>query len=444
MAPDPPAAPTRLFEAGSPLARRLAELGPQPDPIAAARRLLDELSEDEKIATLNAHPRIGESAGRLSALSRDEQGQGQDEVAELEQLNAEYERRFGFRFVVFVNRRSQAEVAEVLRERLSGRREEELARGLREVIAIAEDRWRRQQVRHEIRYGKADISIYRSHAAPLEVTPIPESGFRGRDNLLLAGRLTVEVTGDSFWSAYTEGDNSQVVATDTMKNFVYAQTLLYEGATAEGLANFLARRFLDTYPQMERLRLTYRELPYRSHSKRLLSAVGGDHGWLQLLADRHGLLELESGRLNLQLVKLTGSSFASFARDRYTTLPERVDRPLHIYLDVFWRYGDPSTAVTGRGEGYVASEQVADHVRHTFDSFVSMSIQHLVHEMGQRLLASFPQLAQVRFEAQNRLWDTSAESIDGKVRVFSDPKPAHGSIGLTLTRDRLPAATPEI
>jgi urate oxidase len=54
--------------------------------------------------------------------------------------------------------------------------------------------------------------------------------------------------------------------------------------------------------------------------------------------------------------------------------------------------------------------------------------------MGQRLLARFPQLAEVRFEAQNRLWDTSAESLGSPAKVFSDPKPAHGSIGLTLRR----------
>jgi urate oxidase/2-oxo-4-hydroxy-4-carboxy-5-ureidoimidazoline decarboxylase len=432
VAPDASPAPADLFEEGSPLGRRLSDAGPDQDPIAAARRLISELSEAERVATLNAHPRIGERPERMSALSRDEQGS--DPAPELEQLNAEYERRFGFRFVVFVNRRSRGEIAQVLRERLNRTRDEELAEGLEAVVAIAEDRWKRRRARHEIRYGKADISFYRSHATPLEVAAIPESDFRGRDNLLLAGRLTVDVLGESFWAAYTEGDNSQVVATDTMKNFVYAQTLQYQGATAEGLAAFLTRRFLDTYPQMETLRLTYEELPYHSHSPRLLSAAAGDHGALELLAGREGLLEVESSRRNLQLVKLTGSSFASFARDRYTTLPERVDRPLHVYLDVFWRYADPRTAVSGEGEGYVASEQVADHVRHTFDGFVSMSIQHLVHEMGQRLLERFPQLVQVRFEAQNRLWDTSAESMEGPARVFSDPKPAHGSIGMTLSR----------
>ena len=76
-----------------------------------------------------------------------------------------------------------------------------------------------------------------------------------------------------------------------------------------------------------------------------------------------------------------------------------------------------------------------DLVGHTFDDFVSMSIQHLVHEMGVRLLDRFPALSEVSFEAQNRLWDTSAVSEkDPQARVFSDPKPAHGHIALRLTR----------
>lgn len=432
MAPEPPSQHARLFEESSPLGRRLIETGPHDDPIAAARRLLEEMQEPEKLATLNAHPRIGERSGAISAYSRDEQGT--DEIPELDQLNAEYERRFGFRFVVYVDRRSRVEIAQVLRERLRRTRAEELEAGLEAVLAIAEDRWKRQRVRHQIRYGKAQVSFYRSHAAPLTVPAIPESGFTGRDNLLLAGRLTVDVLGEGFLAAYTEGDNSRVVPTDTMKNFVYAQTLQYSGSTAEGLVAFLGRRFLDTYSQMERLHLSYEELPYRSHGDKLLSAVAGEHNTVDMAMDRSGLLELESGRRDLRLVKLTGSSFTRFARDRYTTLPERVDRPLHIYLDVFWSYAEPGGAVSGASDGYVAGEQVADHLRHTFDNFVSMSIQDLLHEMGHRLLARFPQLVQVRLEAQNRLWDTSAESVEGPARVFSDPKPAHGSIGLTLNR----------
>jgi urate oxidase/2-oxo-4-hydroxy-4-carboxy-5-ureidoimidazoline decarboxylase len=79
---------------------------------------------------------------------------------------------------------------------------------------------------------------------------------------------------------------------------------------------------------------------------------------------------------------------------------------------------------------------VRDLCEHTFEGFVSMSIQHLVYEMGLRLLDRFSLLSEVSFVAQNRTWDTSATSeADPLVRVFSDPKPAHGNITLRLTRD---------
>ena len=64
-------------------------------------------------------------------------------LAELDRLNREYEERFGFRFVVLVNRRPKAEILEVLRERIRRSREEELMTAVEELVAIAEDRWRR-------------------------------------------------------------------------------------------------------------------------------------------------------------------------------------------------------------------------------------------------------------------------------------------------------------
>ena len=291
-------------------------------------------------------------------------------------------------------------------------------------------------MKYEIGYGKHAISFYRAHATPLTgVEAIPESSFTGRTNLLLSGVATMDVLGDNFLPAYTEGDNRDVVATDTMKNFVYAMALEYTGATTEGLAAFLAQRFLDTYEHVRGVRVRIDERPYEDLSDKLLAATGGDHGMASVEYSRQGLVDVECGRLNLRLIKLTGSAFAAFQRDRYTTLPEVQDRPLHIYLDVRWRYADPQPVLTGGAQGLVPSEQVRDLVAHTFDDFVSMSIQHLVHEMGLRLLERFPALSEVSFDAQNRLWDTSAKSErDPQVRVFSDPKPAHGHISLTMTR----------
>ncbi len=133
---------------------RLAAGAPYASPAALfvrAREILSGLGERDRIAVINAHPRIGERPevvrGR-SLTSYREQGYDRDRtpaevVEELARLNAAYEERFGFRFVVFVNRRSKSDVVPVLRERLARSREEELATALGEVLAIAEDRLRK-------------------------------------------------------------------------------------------------------------------------------------------------------------------------------------------------------------------------------------------------------------------------------------------------------------
>lgn len=133
------ATPAQLFEPSSPLGRRLA--GCPPDQvIARARALLDVLTEEERVATLAAHPRIGERPERMSERSRREQGE--DRLPELDGLNDEYERRFGFRFVTFVNGRAKPELVDELRARLERSRSEEMAAGLEAIISIAEARLR--------------------------------------------------------------------------------------------------------------------------------------------------------------------------------------------------------------------------------------------------------------------------------------------------------------
>jgi 2-oxo-4-hydroxy-4-carboxy--5-ureidoimidazoline (OHCU) decarboxylase len=130
-----------LFEARTAFVERLAA---EDDPLVRARTLVHELPREEKIEVLAAHPAIGQRSG-LSARSAAEQGDDADPevLAELERLNATYETRHGFRFVVFVNRRPKAEILAVLRERIARPTYRELETALDELVAIAEDRWRR-------------------------------------------------------------------------------------------------------------------------------------------------------------------------------------------------------------------------------------------------------------------------------------------------------------
>ena len=130
---------SELFEGRTRLVERLALIE---DPLERAGDVLATLSDDEKVEALAAHPAIGQTTG-LSARSAAEQGVTDDPcvLVDLAGLNVLYEKKFGFRFVVFVDRRPKDEILTVLRERIARTREEELDTGCRELVAIARDRW---------------------------------------------------------------------------------------------------------------------------------------------------------------------------------------------------------------------------------------------------------------------------------------------------------------
>jgi len=263
----------------------------------------------------------------------------------------------------------------------------------------------------KIGYGKEAVSVYRT------------DGVR----TLFAAEVGMTARGEAFLPSYTEGDNTVVVATDSMKNFIHMTALEYEAASLEGFLELLARRFMDTYPQAARIELTAREVLFARRSEQSFQSVGGDYGVAELALDRDGTLEHRSGREGLRLMKLTGSSFEGFVRDEYTTLPESRDRPLFVHLDFHWR----NTDFRSRADG----DAIRDSLTATFAAFDSASIQELVHEMGVKVLDAFPEVAEISFDGQNRLWDTAQVSeADERVRVYTDPRPPYGHIELTLKR----------
>jgi hypothetical protein len=122
-----------LFSGPSLLVDMLADID---DPLERAEDVALSLDERDQAAALAAHPRIGEP-------SPEQHGGEPAIVTELAYLNQVYEEKFGFRFVVFVAGRPRAELLPVLQERLERSREEELETGIRELVAIARDRWQR-------------------------------------------------------------------------------------------------------------------------------------------------------------------------------------------------------------------------------------------------------------------------------------------------------------
>jgi 2-oxo-4-hydroxy-4-carboxy-5-ureidoimidazoline decarboxylase len=112
-------------------------LAQEEDPLTKAGALIKDLPYADKLAALATHPRIGER-------SPEQHGDDPEVLAQLAALNRAYEEKFGFRFVVFVNRRSRRELLAILRERLGRTREQELDTALGELVEIARDRWSRR------------------------------------------------------------------------------------------------------------------------------------------------------------------------------------------------------------------------------------------------------------------------------------------------------------
>ncbi len=273
-------------------------------------------------------------------------------------------------------------------------------------------------------YGKGDVTVYRLNrdgATPPGGVPV-----FGASVLLL-------LYGDAFWKTYTEGDNSGLIATDSMKNFIQRETMNFAGNDLEEYCRFLGEMFLAKYTQAEGLQISASEIPYAALGDRVAFVPSGpDKAMARLEINRSGILEVASSVRGFRLLRLGGSAFRGFVRDEYTTLPELHNRPLHMWLDLEWSY----TSVDAAFSCGAVTARVRQLVRDVFTSFESGSIQQLIHQMGTRLLAEIPAISEMRLEANNRTWDTIAERGD-ELGVYTDPRPPYGCLGLTLKRQDL-------
>jgi urate oxidase / 2-oxo-4-hydroxy-4-carboxy-5-ureidoimidazoline decarboxylase len=267
-------------------------------------------------------------------------------------------------------------------------------------------------------YGKSDVIAYRLNRSATSESPV----FGAKVSMLLYG--------DAFWKTYIEGDNTGLIATDSMKNFIQRETMNFEGRDLEGYCHFLANTFLGLYPQVEGLQVSAVNIPYEPVGGGVAFAPAGpERATARIESNRAGIVEIASGLSGFKLLRLGGSAFRGFVRDEYTTLPDLKNRPLLMWLDVEWHYVDTDAAFS---HGAVTAE-VRQIVKNVFASTESGSIQQLIHRIGTELLAAIPAIAEVDLEANNRTWDTIAEQAD-VLGVYTDPRPAYGCLGLTLKR----------
>lgn len=241
-----------------------------------------------------------------------------------------------------------------------------------------------------------------------------------------------------FTAAHVEGDNADVLPTDTMKNTVYGLAATHPLQPVEDFAERLADHLLQGNPQMSAVtvqivqqgweRVTFDGAP-DPHSFR----GGGPQrtAWVRVARDS---FERRSGVRELVLLKTTGSAFSGFRRDEWTTLPDTRDRILASAIEASWTTSDrPRDRATLDARWKL----VVDEVIRTFATQMSESVQHTLHACARAVFQAVTEVDSIRFTMPNRHhlpFDVSRLGIEGVAPVFQPVDEPHGLIEAEILR----------
>jgi urate oxidase len=282
----------------------------------------------------------------------------------------------------------------------------------------------------ENQYGKAETHMVR----------VTRGGPDGSVHEIKDISVTVALAGD-FEASHITGDNSNLVATDTQKNTVYAFAKEEGVGEIEQFGLRLARHFIDDFSTVHRARVSIEEFPWarievggkphphafiRSGSEKRLAMVTctRDHTWVV------------AGLTDMVLLKSTGSEFFGYPRDRYTTLEETHDRVLATAVVARWRYANENVAWV---DAFAATRRV---LIETFAAKHSLALQQTLYAMGEAALKASDEVAEIRLSMQNKhhyVVDLSPFGLDNKNEVFHASDRPYGLIEGTVTRDDGPA-----
>ncbi|MBV9607532.1 MAG: urate oxidase [Solirubrobacterales bacterium] len=271
-------------------------------------------------------------------------------------------------------------------------------------------------------YGKSEVRL-------VKVSRRPE-GHDLRD-------LTVDVglEGD-FDAAYTKGENAGLLATDTMRNTVYALAKEHPIDDIETFGLRLVEHFLSAGPGVARARVHIAEHPWarleiggRPHEHAFQRGSGGSR--VATVAGDGGEPDIEAGIDDLLVLKTTGSGWEGFLRDRYTSLPETSDRILATIITARWSY-------RGRDVAYGASWlRVRETILEAFSDHYSPSVQFTLHHMGRAVLDAVADVERISFSLPNKhhlLYDLERFELENENEIFQPTDEPYGLIEGTVER----------
>jgi urate oxidase len=229
--------------------------------------------------------------------------------------------------------------------------------------------------------------------------------------------------------AHTDGDNTAVLPTDTMRNTVYGLAQEHLTRDLEGFGSTLCDHFLSR-PLVTAANVTIAE--------RLWSRVtptgftgGGSERRITRVARGGEESGIWAGVTGLVVLKTTGSAFAGFPRDEFTALPEAEDRVLATSVTATWRYTSMPADTTAAWEA--ARQTLVEH----FFADWSASVQHQGWLMGQAVLEAVPEIDEIELHMPNQHhlpFDLARFGLENEGTVFQPVSEPYGDISLTVTR----------
>ena len=240
-----------------------------------------------------------------------------------------------------------------------------------------------------------------------------------------------------FAPAYLVGDQSNVLPTDTQKNtaFAFAKSVGIASIEEYGLA--LARHFVNDVGPIEGARIEIEEYAWE---RAVIDGVEHDHTWTRAGREiRTAAITVDAtgeyvvgGFKDLVILKSTGSEFAGFLEDEYTTLPETHDRVMATSLVAKWRFD--GTAVDWQS---VYPEVKAIMIRE-FATLQSLALQQTLWHMGKAVIEAIPAIVEVRLTAPNKhhfVVDLSPFGLENPGEVFIAADRPYGLIEAQVLRD---------
>jgi urate oxidase len=254
--------------------------------------------------------------------------------------------------------------------------------------------------------------------------------------------VSTSLRGD-FDAAHLEGDQRNVLPTDTQKNTVYAFAKQHGVGTVEEFGQLLARHFVTHVEPVSSAQVQVEEVRW---DRATVDGRPHDHTFVRGRAERRtavvtatdGGEHVVSGLTGLVLLKSTGSEFRDFLVDEWTTLPPTTDRVLATSLTARWRWSQVPT------DGYDAAyDEVRALLVSRFGSLHSLALQQTLWEMGRSVLGARADIAELRMSAPNKhhyLVDLAPFGLENPGEVFVAGDRPYGLIEVTVGRDDVDTA----